>query len=117
MVSLPAKKTVAGDRASLTTPRLWGRPVNNSQLYKNFSFLDDQVTDFYETGTMYDNSVSVSSGTTEGSFYLSYNNVTSDGIVPSDKDRFSKNSFKLGASKKMGKSIEMNAFNYINKRD
>lgn len=96
--------------------RLWGSPLNGSQLYKNFSFLDDQVTDFYGTGTMYDNSISISSATAEGSFYLSYNNVTSDGIVPSDKDSFKKNSFKLGATKKMGKSLEMIAsVNYINK--
>lgn len=97
--------------------RLWGNAVNNSQLYKDFSFLEDQVTDFYEIGTMYDNSVSISSGNAEGSFYLSYNNVSSDGIVPSNKDSYNKNSFKLGASKKMGKSLEMIAsLNYINKK-
>lgn len=96
--------------------RLWGNPVNGSQLYKDFSFLEDQVTDFYETGVMYDNSISISSGNSEGSFYLSYNNVSSDGIVPRDKDSFNKNSFKLGASRKMGKALEMTAsFNYINK--
>jgi TonB-linked SusC/RagA family outer membrane protein len=96
--------------------RLWGNEVNGSQLYKDFSFLEDQVSDFYDVGTMYDNSVSVSSGNTDGSFYLSYNNVTSDGIVPGDKDGFKKNSFKFGASRKMGKSLELNAsFNYINK--
>ncbi|RAW01867.1 SusC/RagA family TonB-linked outer membrane protein [Pseudochryseolinea flava] len=97
-------------------PRLWGNAVNGSQLYKDFSFLDDQLTDFYEVGTMFDNSVSVSSGNADGSFYISYNNVSSDGIVPSDKDSFNKNSFKFGASRKMGKVLELNAsFNYINK--
>jgi len=97
--------------------RLWGNDVNGSQLYKDFSFLEDQVTDFYEVGTMYDNSVSVSSGNEDGSFYISYNNVTSDGIVPRDKDSFNKNSFKFGASRKMGRILELNAsFNYINKK-
>ncbi|MEQ8881502.1 MAG: TonB-dependent receptor plug domain-containing protein, partial [Cyclobacteriaceae bacterium] len=95
--------------------RLWGYPVNNSQLYKNFSFLEDQVTDFYETGTMYDNAVSISSGNEDGTFYVSYNNVISDGIVPRDKDGFQKNSFKFGASRKMGFLDVNTSFNYINK--
>lgn len=96
-------------------PRLWGNPVNGSQLYKNFSFLEDQVTDFYEVGTMFDNSVSISSGNEDGTYYVSYNNVTSDGIVPRDKDGFEKHSFKFGATKKMGALNVSTSFNYIAK--
>ncbi len=95
--------------------RLWGNEVNGSQLYKNFSFLEDQVEDFYEVGTMFDNSISISSGTEEGTYYVSFNNVTSDGIVPRDKDGFDKNSFKFGATKKTGFLDVSTSFNYINK--
>ncbi|XOV92943.1 MAG: SusC/RagA family TonB-linked outer membrane protein [Bacteroidota bacterium] len=95
--------------------RLWGNVVNNSQLYKDFSFLEDQVRDFYDLGKMYDNSISISSGNQDGTFYVSYNNVISDGIVPGDKDGFQKNSFKFGASKKMGFIDVTTSFNYINK--
>lgn len=95
--------------------RLWGNEVNGSQLYKNFSFLDDQVTDFYETGVMFDNSISISSGDENGTYYVSFNNVTSDGIVPRNNDGFNKNSFKFGATKKMGFLNVSTSFNYINK--
>lgn len=97
-------------------PRLWGNEVNNSQLYKNFSFLEDQVTDFYDIGTMLDNSISISSGNEQGTYYLSYNNVVNDGIVPRDKDSFNKHSFKFGASRQMSFLNVSTNFNYINKK-
>ena len=96
-------------------PRLWGYAVNGTQLYKNFSFLEDQVTDFYDVGTLFDNSISVSNGNEDGTFYVSFNNVTSDGIVPGNKDGFKKNSFKFGATRKMGFLNVSTSFNYINK--
>lgn len=96
-------------------PRLWGNAVNGSQLYKDFSFLEDQVTDFYEVGTMFDNSISISSGNEDGTYYVSYNNVTSNGIVPRDKDSFNKHSFKFGATRKMGVLDVSTSFNYIAK--
>ncbi len=96
-------------------PRLWGNPVNGSQLYKDFSFLEDQLTDFYEVGTLFDNSVSISSGNEDGTYYVSYNNVTSDGIVPRNKDSYSKHSFKFGATRKMGLLDVATSFNYIAK--
>ncbi|MFT6866411.1 MAG: TonB-linked SusC/RagA family outer membrane protein [Cyclobacteriaceae bacterium] len=95
--------------------RLWGNPVNGSQLYKDFSFLEDQVTDFYEIGAMFDNSISISNGDENGTYYVSFNNVTSDGIVPRDNDSFNKNSFKFGATRKMGLLNVSTSFNYINK--
>lgn len=97
-------------------PRLWGNEVNNSQLYKNFSFLEDQVTDFYDIGTMHDNSIAISSGNENGTYYLSYNNVISDGIVPGDKDSYNKHSFKFGASRQMQFLNVSTNFNYINKK-
>jgi TonB-linked SusC/RagA family outer membrane protein len=96
--------------------RLWGNEVNNTQLYKDFSFLEDQVTDFYGVGTMLDNSIAISGGGEQGTYYLSYNNVMSDGIVPRDKDSFNKHSFKFGASRQMSFLNVSTNFNYINKK-
>ena len=95
--------------------RLWGNPVNGKQLYKDFSFLEDQFSDFYGTGVMYDNSVSISGGDETSTYYISYNNVNSDGVVPRDKDGIKKNSFRFNGSKRMKFLNISTSFNYINK--
>lgn len=95
--------------------RLWGNVVNNSQQFKDFSYLEDQYEDFYETGQMFENSISVSGGGDNGTYYISYNNLNSDGIVPRDKDSFEKHSFKFGASREMGFLNVSTSFNYIHK--
>ena len=95
-------------------PQLWGNVINGQQLYKNFSFLEDQLRDFYDVGTQYDNSISISGGGEIATYYASYNYVTSDGVVPKDKDGFDKHSFKLKSTMKMGRVSASASVNYIN---
>ncbi len=75
--------------------RLWGNPVNNSQLLKPFDIIEDNLRDFYETGYSAINSLSVTGGSENASFRLSYSNTQEDGIVPSDKDTYKRNTFSL----------------------
>ena len=63
--------------------RLWGSIVDNSQLLKPYSFIDDNVRDFYDMGTEYNNTIALSGGSDVTSFYFSYGNVTSNGVIPS----------------------------------
>lgn len=96
-------------------PRLWGNEVNGRQLYKNFSFLDDQLRDFYDIGTQYDNSIAISGAGDVADYYFSYNYVTNDGVVPQDKDSFDKHSFKFKTGLKLGFLTANASINYINK--
>ncbi|NJK84702.1 MAG: TonB-dependent receptor plug domain-containing protein [Bacteroidales bacterium] len=96
-------------------PRLWGNEVGGRQLYKDFSFLEDQLSDFYVTGNIYDNTIAISGAGDFSTYYLSYNNVSDNGVVPGEKDKYVKNSFKLSATKQMGFIDASANFIYINK--
>ncbi|NND05578.1 MAG: SusC/RagA family TonB-linked outer membrane protein [Saprospiraceae bacterium] len=96
--------------------RLWGNTVNNSRLLKPFNIIEDNLRDFYETGTNYTNSVSVTGGSENASFRMSYSNTQEDGVVPSDNDTYKRNTFSLkgdmgNETLNVGASID-----YVNKR-
>lgn len=96
--------------------QLWGYEINGRQLYKNNKFLEDQVKDFYDIGVLTDNGVSISGGGDNASYYASYNYVSSDGVVPKDKDSFDKHSFKLKSTMSIGRVNASASVNYINNK-
>jgi TonB-linked SusC/RagA family outer membrane protein len=91
--------------------RLWGNVVDNSQQVKPFSAQRDNLKDFFVRGTDFMNTISLSGGTEKSSFYLSYGNVTQNGIIPTDADSYKRHSFSLRGSthgKKITTSASMN---------
>ena len=95
--------------------RLWGPVVDNSQLIKPFSFVDNNIRDFYETGTDYTNTVSLSGGSDNSQFYFSYGNATSNGVLPGPADLYERNTFALRTNSKFNNLTINSSFNYINK--
>jgi len=96
--------------------RLWGSIVDNSQLLKPFTFIDDNMRDFYDIGTEYNNTVALSGGSDVTSFYFSYGNVTSNGVIPSNSDNLQRNSFALRTNSKFNKFTINSSFNYVNRK-
>ena len=96
--------------------RLWGSVVDNSQLLKPYSFIDDNVRDFYDMGTEYNNTIALSGGSDVTSFYFSYGNVTSNGVIPSNADNLQRNSFSLRTNSKFDKFTINSSFNYVNRK-
>ena len=96
--------------------RLWGSIVDNSQLLKPYSFIDDNVRDFYDMGTEYNNTIALSGGSDVTSFYFSYGNVTSNGVIPSNSDNLQRNSFSLRTNSKFNKFTINSSFNYVNRK-
>lgn len=95
--------------------RLWGAPINNTQLIKPFSYVEDNVRDLYETGREFNNSVSVTGGNESSTFALSYGNVYSDGVVPTDNDSYRRHTLSLrGATRYKNFSADASV-NYINR--
>ncbi|MEJ7646261.1 MAG: SusC/RagA family TonB-linked outer membrane protein [Chryseolinea sp.] len=95
--------------------RLWGNIVENSQQIKPFSPQYDNLKDFYETGTSFVNTISLSGGTDKASYYLSYGNTSEDGIIPTNADSYKRNSFSLRGST-TGKKITTSAsLNFVHK--
>ena len=96
--------------------RIWGHIVNNQQQVKPYVALKDNVKDFFEIGKTYNNSVSITNGNENDSYYLSYSNVDADGIMPGDKDSYKRNTFALRGSTKYKEKITFaGSFNYVRK--
>lgn len=96
------------------TPRVWGNVVNNSQLLKPYSFQEDQLENFFDTGHSRINNISVSGGTGESTVRLSYSNTQQDGIYPTDADSFERNTLGLSAATKVNKISISGNLNYVN---
>ncbi|MDR2385873.1 MAG: SusC/RagA family TonB-linked outer membrane protein [Tannerella sp.] len=80
--------------------RLWGRIINGQQQYKPFVGQPSSIQDFYQTGLTYSNTVSISGGNSATTYYVSYSNMSDDGIVPTDVDSYSRNTFNFNGSHK-----------------
>jgi TonB-linked SusC/RagA family outer membrane protein len=95
--------------------RLWGNIVDNSQQLKPFSAQKDNLKDFYERGKSFMNTIAVSGGNEKSNFYLSYGNVSDNGIIPTDADSYKRHTFSMrGATQ--GKHINASSsINYVHK--
>jgi TonB-linked SusC/RagA family outer membrane protein len=96
--------------------RAWGSVVDNSQLIKPFTFIDDNIRNFYDWGYEANNTIGLSGGNETSQFYFSYGNVTSDGVIPTNTDYYQRNTVALRSNSKF-KSFNLNtSFNYSNKK-
>jgi TonB-linked SusC/RagA family outer membrane protein len=95
---------------------LWGAVVDNSQLLKPFSFVKNNIRDFYENGKEWNNTVSLSGGSDVLNFFLSYGNLNSNGPLPSTIDYLNRNTFSLRTNSRFDRLTIGTSFNYVNKR-
>ena len=98
--------------------QVYGPIWNHQQLIHEYSALEDNIKDFYKTGVSNSHSVSLN-GVSEDNkmtYYLSYGYTNDNGIIPGDKDTYSRNTiayrgsyqatdwFKLSSSVNFAKS-------------
>jgi len=93
----------------------WGATVDNSQLVKPFAFQKNSIRDFYDVGTEFNNTISLSGGNEKTNFYFSYGNVTSNGILPGNYDKLQRNNFNLRTNSTFGDFNISLSLNYINR--
>lgn len=93
--------------------RLWGSVVDNSQLEKPFSFVNNNLRKFYNIGQEYNNSLALSGGNQTTNFYFSYGNVTSNGIIPADANKLERNTFALRTNSVFDKFYINTSLNFI----
>ena len=96
--------------------RLWGSIVDNSQLIKPFSYIKNDVRNFFETGREYNNTVSLSGGNDVTRFYFSYGNVSSDGVMPTKVDFLQRNTLSLRTNSTFNKFSLNTSVNYVNRK-
>lgn len=95
--------------------RPWGQVVNNSQLTKPYVALDDNIRDFYATGLMTTNYVNISGGGDNSDFSIGFTNLVSDGIIPTEADRYVKRTLSFNGGLKSNKFTLRASINYANK--
>lgn len=83
--------------------RVYGRAVDNSQLLAPYSALENNVKDFFERGSNYMTSVGINGGGENSTFYASFSNVNQDGIIPTNVDRYDRNTISFRGSQDFGK--------------
>ena len=96
--------------------RKWGFVVDNQQQIKPYVALPTNISDFFDIGRSFNNSVSISNGDENKSYYLSFGNVTQDGIMPTDADSYERNNLSMRGSTKFMKIFTASAsLNYVRK--
>ncbi|MFY0600210.1 MAG: SusC/RagA family TonB-linked outer membrane protein [Cyclobacteriaceae bacterium] len=96
--------------------RPWGQTINNSQLIKPYSALPDNVEDFFTIGKTFTNNVALSGGTENSTFYMSLSNTNANGIIPTDADRYNRNTLSFRASSKLTDKLTSGfSVNYVKK--
>lgn len=96
--------------------RKWGFVVDNQQMIKPYSALPTNVKDFFDTGKTYNNSISISNGDDEKNYFLSFSNVSADGIMPTNADSYKRNNISMRGSTKFMKIFTASAsMNYVRK--
>lgn len=94
----------------------WGHVVDGERLIKPYVGLPNNVSDFFDVGHTYNNSVSFSGGDDKSTYYLSLTNVTDDGIFPYDRDSYKRNTVSFnGTSKLTSKIVSKANLNYVKK--
>lgn len=99
----------------------YGTPVP-PELYKDykvmekpFSYIENNMRDFYETGMEYLNTLSISGGNDKNSFAMSYGNTYSNGIIPTDADLYKRNILSFRGDHKDGKFSANFDISYVRK--
>ncbi|MFT4224421.1 SusC/RagA family TonB-linked outer membrane protein [Dysgonomonas sp.] len=81
----------------------WGSDQLETPMTKPFSYVKNNIRNFYKTGSELNNVVSVRYGTENLGIYASYGNVSSNGTLPNNGDTYSRNTISLRGNAKWNK--------------
>lgn len=95
--------------------RPWGAILNNAQQIKPYVGLEDNLKDFFDQGTTFTNTVRVSGGGENSNFSISFSDVNSDGVIPTDSDSFKRRTFGLNGGVTGTKLSFKASLNYVKK--
>ena len=97
------------------TTHEWGSEMLETPMTKPYSYVKNNLRDFYQTGFEKNNSVTLRYGTENVGVVASYGNLNSNGILPNDGDTYDRNTFSLRGFAKVKKfSMDM-SMNYVRK--
>ncbi len=85
--------------------RPWGQAVNGVRQERPYSAVANNVRDFFETGVAFNNNLSFSGGNEKSTYYLSLNSLNSNGIMPTDRDKYNRYSVRFNGSTQLANKI------------
>lgn len=96
--------------------RPWGNTVEDRVRVKAYRPLENNVKEFFETGKSQTHSISVSGGSKETTYFLSYSFIHWDGIFPTEADTYRKHTFSARGSQQIVEYAKIAAsLNYVHK--
>ncbi len=99
------------------TKQIYGAIYNNSQKMKPYSPLEDNIKDFFDIGIRYNNSLSFNGATDKSDYFVSFSQISDNGMIPTDADSYDKYTFSVRGSHKVDKVTFSTALNYANQKN
>jgi TonB-linked SusC/RagA family outer membrane protein len=84
----------------------WGQIVNGQQRVKPYSALKDNIKEFYDYGSNWTNTASLSGAGENVTYYASYSNTQQEGVVPSTE--YERNSLSFKGTTKLANKFNSN---------
>jgi TonB-dependent SusC/RagA subfamily outer membrane receptor len=91
----------------------WGSTELDTPMTKPYSYVKNNLRDFYQTGFETNNSATLRYGNENVGIVASYGNLSSNGILPNDGDTFSRNTFSLRGYTKVKMFSRDMTMNYV----
>lgn len=95
--------------------RPWGSIYENSQQIKPYVALKNNVRDFFDIGSTSTNNIRLSGGGENSNFSLSFTDVKANGVIPTDADKYKRQTFGLNAGVGNEKLTIKTSLNYVKK--
>ncbi len=93
--------------------RPWGQEINGKQRVKEYSAIENNMRDFFNTGVAYNNNIGFSGGSEKSTYFLSLSALNSKSIVPTNK--YDKYNVRFnGSSELSNKFTSSISLNYTN---
>ena len=92
--------------------QLYGNVYNNSQKMKPYVAVEDNMRNFFDTGFRYSNSLSFNGATDKSNYFVSFSQISDDGMIPTDADSYNKYTFSARGSHKVGNLTFSSSLNY-----
>ena len=97
--------------------QLYGNVYNNSQKIKPYVAQKDNVKNFFDTGFRYSNSLSFNGATDKSDYFVSFSQISDDGMIPTDADSYDKYTFSGRGSYTIGHLKFSTSLNYSNQKN
>ena len=97
--------------------QLYGWIYNNSQNWKSYLPIKNNVKDFFSTGFRYNNSISFNGATDKSTYFVSLSQINDNGIIPEDADTYTKYTVSARGSHREGNFTFSTSLNYAFQRN